>query len=152
MKKILLSLMFVFGATFAANAQSSGDMFVGGSSNLGLTITPDFALNAAVTADYFVMDGLSVGANVGLGIGAATTITLAPKVSYFVTDEIFAMVNADVLAIAGGNTSVGLNALNAGVGYWYSLSDNVVVAPMVNLNNVTNSLSIGAGMGITVKL
>ena len=64
--------------------------------------------------------------------------------------DIFAMVSADVLSIAGETTTVGLNSLNAGVGYWYALGDNVVVAPMLNLSNLTNDLGIGLGMGISI--
>ena len=64
--------------------------------------------------------------------------------------DIFAMVSADVLSIAGETTTVGLNSLNAGVGYWYVLGDNVVVAPMLNLSNLTNDLGIGLGMGISI--
>jgi hypothetical protein len=89
----------------------------------------------------------------GLGIGSATSFSLAPSVKYFVKGGIFAMVSADVLSIAGGTTTVGLNSLNAGVGYWYALGDgDVVVAPMLNLSNLTNDLGIGLGMGISVKL
>ena len=103
MKKILLSLMFVFGATFAANAQSSGDLFVGGNSNLNLGITPDFSLDLPVTADYFIMDGLSVGAEVAVGLaGGNFSADIHPRVSYFVTDEIFAMVKAGAV----GTTTV----------------------------------------------
>jgi hypothetical protein len=153
MKKIVLVLLVLGGVSISANAQSSGDLFVGGSSNLGITITPDFNLNGNVTADYFIMDGLSVGGNLGLGIGSATSFSLAPSVKYFVKGGIFAMVSADVLSIAGGTTTVGLNSLNAGVGYWYALGGgDVVVAPMLNLSNLTNDLGIGLGMGISVKL
>ena len=152
MKKLMLSMLVAFGMSISANAQSSGDLFAGGASNLGVAITPDFNLNASINADYFIMDGLSVGGNVGLGIGSVTSISLAPSVRYFFMDDIFAMVSADVLSIVGDNTSAGLNSLNAGVGYWYALRENVIVAPMLNLSDITNSLGINLGMGISVKL
>ena len=148
MKKILLSLMFVFGATFAASAQSSGDLFVGGGSNLNVSITPGFSIDLPVTADYFVMDGLSVGAAVTVGLSDAFSANISPRVSYFVTDEIFAMVSAGYVGTGGA----GLGSVNASVGYWYTLSDNVIVSPMVNASNLTGDLGIGLGAGISVKL
>ena len=150
MKKLVLALLFLGGVSISANAQSRGDVFVGGNSNLGITITPDFNLNGNVTADYFIRDGLSIGGNWGLGIGSATSISLAPSVKYFFMGDIFAMVSADVLSIEGGTTTVGLNSLNAGLGFWLALADNVVVTPTLNLSDLSNTLSIG--MGISVKL
>lgn len=147
MKKLVLVLLVLGGMSISANAQSSGDLFVGGSLNL-----VDADTYGNVTADYFIMDGLSVGGNLGLGISSATTISLAPSAKYFVIGDIFAMVSADVLSIEEGTTEVGLNSLNAGVGYWYALGENVVVAPTLNLSDLTNNLGIGLGMGISVKL
>jgi len=155
MKKLIVStiLACAFFSTAEVNAQTSkGDIWIGGASNLGLSITPEFGLNASVTGDYYLQDRLSVGAAVDLGIGSATVIGLSPRVQYFITESIYANVNANVMSIAGGTTNVGLNSLNAGVGYWYSLSDNVVASPMLNLNDVTGTLGIGASMSLQVKL
>ena len=166
MKKLVLVLLVIGGVSISANAQSSGDLFVGGGSNLGITITPYFSLNGNVTADYFLMDGLSVGGNLGLitrGQSLRNLISLAPSVKYFVMGDIFAMVSAHVLSIYGEALYVGLYSLNAGVGYWYGIGENVVVAPMLNLSSgnpgIPSALSFGAnrsniglGMGISVKL
>lgn len=155
MKKLIGSIILAcaFFSTAEVNAQTSkGDIWIGGASNVGLSITPDFALNASLTGDYYLQDRLSVGAAVGLDIGSFTAISVSPRVQYFVTESIYANVNANVMNIFGGSTSVGLNSLNAGVGYWYSLSDNVVASPMLNLNDVTGTLGIGASMSLQVKL
>lgn len=155
MKKLFFTAIFAC-AVFSTNemhAQTSkGDIWIGGASNLGLTITPDFGLNASVTGDYYLKDRLSVGAAVDLGIGSSTMIGLSPRVQYFITKSIYANVNANVLNMVGEETTVGLNSLNAGVGYWYSMSENVVASPMLNLNNVTGDLGIGATMSFQLKL
>lgn len=155
MKKLLLTTFFACAAlcSLEVNAQTTkGDIWLGGASNLGLSITPVFALNASITGDYFLQDRLSLGAAVGFGIGDATSIGLSPRVQYFISESIYANVNANVLSIAGGATTVGLNSLNLGVGYWYSLSDNVVASPMFNLNDVTGSLGTGASISFQIKL
>ncbi len=149
MKKLVLALIVLGGLSISAHAQSGGDLFVGGNSNLGITITPDFNLNGNVMVDYFIKDDLSVGGNLGFGIGSATSMSLAPSVKYFFMGDVFAMVGADVLYIEGGTTTIGLNSLNAGVGFWLALADNVVVTPTLNLSDLTNTLSIS--MGISVK-
>jgi hypothetical protein len=155
MKKVIYTAIFACIAlsSVEVNAQTSkGDIWLGGASNLGLTITPDFGLNASVTGDYFLKDRLSLGAAVDLGIGSATTIGLSPRVQYFITESIYANLNANVLSIAGGETSAGLNGLNAGVGYWYSMSDNVVFSPMLHLGDLTGDLGISAMVSFQVKL
>ena len=51
----------------------------------------------------------------GLGLGAMTEVSLAPRVQYFVTKNIYAMLNADMLSVAGEDVTLGLNSLNIGV-------------------------------------
>ena len=42
--------------------------------------------------------------------------------------------------------------LNAGIDYWYALSDNVVVSPMLQLNDLSGDLGIGTVVSFQVKL
>jgi hypothetical protein len=123
MKKFLFAAIFAFLAlaSVEVNAQTTkGDVWLGGSSDLGLTFTPDFVFNTALNADYFLMDRLSVGADVDVYVAAQTYI--------------------------------GLHYLNAGVGYWHHLSDNVVISPRINLNDLTGVLGIGTSLSFQVKL
>lgn len=155
MKKFFLTSLVAVAtvASFEAQAQTSkGDIWLGGASNLAVNITPEFGLNASVTGDYYLQDRLSLGAALDLGIGSATTIGLSPRVQYFFTESLYAHVNANVVDVAA-ETTVGLNSLNAGVGYWYSLGDNVVASPMLMLNNLTgDEMAIGLMMSLQVKL
>ena len=152
MKKLFLLCVTFLSLDYAAFAQEKGDIWVGGNSDLNLSITPEFAVHANVTGDYFLTGKLSLGAQVGLGLGAMTEVSLAPRVQYFVTKNIYAMLNADMLSVAGEDVTLGLNSLNAGVGYWYALNDHVVLTPMLNLNNLTDELAIGLSAGVTFKL
>ena len=155
MKKVIFSAIFACVAlsSVEVNAQTAkGDVWLGGSSNLGLTFTPDFVFNTALNADYFLMDRLSVGADVDVYVAAQTYIGLSPRVQYFITKSIYANLDANVLQVNPGGTSVDLHSLNAGIGYWYSLSDNVVVSPMLQLNDLSGDLGIGTVVSFQVKL
>jgi hypothetical protein len=155
MKKFLFAAIFAFLAlaSVEVNAQTTkGDVWLGGSSDLGLTFTPDFVFNTALNADYFLMDRLSVGADVDVYVAAQTYIGLSPRVQYFITKSIYANLEANVLQINPGGTTFDLHYLNAGVGYWHHLSDNVVISPRINLNDLTGVLGIGTSLSFQVKL
>ncbi len=156
MKKVIFSAIFACVAlsSVEVNAQTAkGDVWLGGSSNLGLTFTPDFTISTSFTADYFLKDRLSVGAQVYVGVMPQQTyVGLSPRVQYFITKSIYANLDANVLQVNPGGTSVDLHSLNAGIGYWYSLSDNVVVSPMLQLNDLSGDLGIGTVVSFQVKL
>jgi hypothetical protein len=155
MKKVIFTTIFACIAlsSVEVSAQTSkGDVWLGGSSNLGLTLTPDFSLSTSFTADYFLKDRLSLGAQVYVGISSETYVGLSPRVQYFITESIYANLDANVLQVNPGGTSVDLHSLNAGVGYWYSLSENVVVSPMLQLNDLSGDLGIGTVVSFQVKL
>ncbi len=99
------------------------------------------------------MDRLSVGAQVYVGVMPQQTyVGLSPRVQYFITKSIYANLDANVLQVNPGGTSVDLHSLNAGIGYWYALSDNVVVSPMLQLNDLSGDLGIGTVVSFQVKL
>jgi hypothetical protein len=155
MKKFLFTSIFACLAisSVEVSAQTAkGDVWVGGSSDLGLTFTPAFAFNTALNADYFLMDRLSVGADADVYIASETYIGVSPRVQYFITKSIYANVEANVFRINPGGTSVDLHYLNVGVGYWYFLSDHVVVSPGLHLNDVSGDLGIGTSVSFQVKL
>jgi len=155
MKKFLFAAIFACFAltSVEVSAQTTkGDVWLGGSSDLGLTFTPDLGFNTSLNADYFLMDRLSVGADVDVSIFSQTYIGLSPRVQYFITKSIYANLEANVLRINPGGTTVDLHYLNAGVGYWHHLSDNVVISPRINLNDLTGVLGIGTSVSLQVKL
>ena len=101
MKKVIFSAIFACVAlsSVEVSAQTAkGDIWLGGSSNLGLTFTPDFTISTSFTADYFLKDRLSVGAQVYVGVMPQQTyVGLSPRVQYFITKSIYANLDANVL-------------------------------------------------------
>lgn len=77
MKKVIFTAIFACVAlsSVEVNAQTAkGDVWLGGSFNLGLTFTPEFSLSTSFTADYFLKDRLSVGAQVYVGLSSETYV------------------------------------------------------------------------------
>ena len=93
MRKIIISLLCL-SAVFAINvsAQTKGEMYVGGSFNIGATTFTheDGNLNALTYAvlpeySYFVANNFRIGAELSCNFAADVTIlTLSPSLSYYV--------------------------------------------------------------------
>ena len=153
MKKLLaLTVFFVLGFTQYSFGQQKGDVWLGGSSNAGLTLSPLY-LGVGFHADYFLTNPLSVGLNSSLSLSSSYTyFSLAPQVSYFVTEDLYAQVIVDVLEYSGGDVDVGLNSITARLGYWMVLHENAVASPAINLYNISESPQLGLSLGFKLRL
>ena len=135
MKKVIFSAIFACVAlsSVEVNAQTAkGDIWLGGSSNLGLTFTPDFTISTSFTADYFLMDRLSVGAQVYVGVMPQQTyVGLSPRVQYFITQSIYANLDANVLQVNPGE-KFGIEVKTSKGDGWKTLGGSIMESTRVD--------------------
>jgi hypothetical protein len=127
---------FIDGGSTAIEVGATNSTLTFGTTNL----TSGLYFTDAANGDYSLSNVSTL-----LGAGASSATVGGISITAPTTD-----LYGNPRPNPAGTTTVGLNSLNAGVGFWLALADNVVVTPTLNLSDLTNTLSIG--MGISVKL
>ena len=152
MKKLLLTaiaLMVVMGAF----AQQKGDIYIGG--NLGVGVTSTIMESESATAveftiqpnmGYFVADKFMIGFGLGYSIlggdGTTHTLTLGPKLSYFVPlcDKLYYTPSLDILfccAVLDGYSIPGFGLGANIVGFEYQPTEHIgLSASLLSLDYV----------------
>ncbi len=145
MKKFFFLIAIIAGTLTSVNSfgQGKGQIWLGGNANANIMLSPDFALTLGADGHYFLMDNLSLGANLGIAMmdGESTT-SLTPMARYFI-GKIFPQVSYQIMPEGGG--------LGVGAGYWYNLNDNVNIAPVLNYDMETEAIALNIGFGIKLK-
>jgi hypothetical protein len=145
MKKLVFLFAIIIGTLTSVNsfAQGKGQVWLGGNANADVALSPDFALTLGADGHYFVMDNLSLGANLSVAMAAGETTTgLTPMARYFI-GKIFPQVSFQLMPEGGG--------IGVGAGYWYNLKDNINITPVLNYDMETEAIALNIGFGIKLK-
>jgi hypothetical protein len=145
MKKLVFLFAIIIGTLTSVNsfAQGKGQVWLGGNANADVALSPDFALTLGADGNYFVMDNLSLGANLSVAMAAGETTTgITPMARYFI-GKIFPQVSFQLMPEGGG--------IGVGVGYWYNLKDNINITPVLNYDMETEAIALNIGFGIKLK-
>jgi len=132
MKNLILTMMLVCGM-FAANAQTSGDWYVG-TGDVANTAWTDWSVSP--TIGYGVMDNLMVGCSVSQA-DSTVDMDIDFHARYFVKGY-FAYLATDGLSTDG---------MSIGAGKMFTLRNNIYVDPKVvyNTGEKTTNLTLGFG-------
>lgn len=154
MKKLFSTLLTLLVISLSTvSAQQKGDIYVGG--NLGFGVTSAIVEGESATAaefalqpnvGYFVADKFMVGFGLGYSVtggdGATHTLTLGPKLSYFVPicDKLYYTPSLDILfcCVASDGYSIPGFGLGANiVGFEYQPTEHIgLSASLLSLDYV----------------
>ena len=132
MKKLILITMLVCGM-FAANAQSTGDWYVG-TGDVANTAWTEWSVSP--TIGYGILDNLMIGASVSQADSTAD-MEMDFHARYF-TRGYFVYVATDGLSTEG---------MSIGAGKMFTLRNNIYVDPKVVYNTVNKTTNLTLGFG-----
>ena len=133
MKKLILTMVLVCGM-IAANAQTTGDWFIGTGDISNVSWTE---WSVSPTVGYGVTDKLMVGLSVAQ-LDSTVDMTYDFHARYFVKGYF-------VYATTNGLST---DAMSVGLGKMFTIRDNVFVDPKVVYNTGTKTTNLTLGFGL----
>ena len=135
MNKLILTIALVCGFTFASQAQTKGDWYIG-TGDIANVAWTDWSI--APTVGYGVTDELMFGCSVSsLATDSTVDLTVGVHARYFYKGY-FAYL---------GTEGLNLDAISIGAGKMFTIKDNIYIDPKLvyNTGDGTTNLTLGFG-------